>query len=195
MESYIWVFLPPEPAQSQVSSVQEELRDRFGLKKALLPPVHISLPAKAPVPAAQAGKLLEISLSFTKRFKPIPVELTGFQAFGNHTISLKVRDNQPFRSFWRPFREQLRAEFGFSAKAVEATVSPHVTVAFRDLTPEIFAAAWPELMDRTFNASFTLSALQLYKYGSYGEWVHVAELPLLGEDAEPASQGTLFQLP
>ncbi len=195
MESYFWVFLPSDPAQGQVRAVQTELHDRFGLKKALLPPVHISFPAEAPVPPDQVARLLEISLSFARRSGPIPVELTGFQAFGNRTISLKVRDNEPFRSFWRPFRAKLMAEFGFSAKAVESTVNPHVTVAFRDLTPEIFAILWPELRDRSFHASFVLHALHLYKYGPYRRWIHIAELPLSGENVASDSQGTLFQIP
>lgn len=195
VENYIWVFLPPDPARAQVRAMQQELHDRFGLKKAMRPPVHISLPADAPTAAEEADRLIEVSRAYAARSAPIAVELTGFQAFGNRTISLRIRDAEPFRNFWRPFREKLMAGFGFSADDLTARINPHVTVAFRDLTPLIFDVLWPELQRHDFQASFTLHALQLYKYGPFRQWIHVAELPLLGKSSPKMEQGTLFQMP
>lgn len=49
---------------------------------------------------------------------------------------------------------------------VDISFSPHITVAYRDLTPVMFTKAWNEYQHKTFDASFDVNAVYLLQHDS-----------------------------
>ena len=47
---------------------------------------------------------------------------------------------------------------------VDAQFKPHVTIAYRDLMPEMFSKAWGEYKLKSFNAEFEVDAFYLLQH-------------------------------
>ena len=61
---------------------------------------------------------------------------------------------------------------------------PHMTVAFKDLTPAMFSKAWPVVKAMGFSSSFTIEELVLLKYES-GKWVAFRTFPFEDNRLKP----------
>ena len=48
--------------------------------------------------------------------------------------------------------------------SVDIDFKPHITVAYRDLTPENFSVAWQEYKDKTVNSVFHVDAIHLLEH-------------------------------
>ncbi|MDZ7681592.1 MAG: 2'-5' RNA ligase family protein [Fodinibius sp.] len=47
--------------------------------------------------------------------------------------------------------------------------TPHMTVAYRDLSPDNFERAWEDFQDRSFDYSFEVNSIVLLKH-DYQRW-------------------------
>src|SRR5699024_3587183 len=66
--------------------------------------------------------------------------------------------------------EHLQNEMGFSSKSARPkNLTPHMTVAFRDLSSENFQQAWQEFKDRSFDYVFEVNSIFLLKH-DYTRW-------------------------
>ena len=76
--------------------------------------------------------------------------------------------------FWK-----LRSEGSLSDAAIGSRqITPHVTVASRDLSEEKFAQAWIEFSQRELSGRFMAASAHLMEHR--GKWRTVREFPFLG---------------
>ncbi len=155
-------LLPPPALQEQVTAIKQQFAEQFASQAALRSPPHITLVPPFEWPSSELPILTGSLEEFAKQQAPVPIELSGFGAFPPRVIFIHVVPS--------PELQQLQAQAHHHMNLLlnpEETTSqarpfvPHITVAFRDLTPAHFQAAWPEFKTRFFQSSFLASALTL----------------------------------
>ena len=102
------------------------------------------------------------------RMKPFQIELRDFGAFHNKynpVVYVKPAPNLPLyclqkeivRSFWLSYPDKLD-------RAFESKFNPHVTIAYRDLEPELFKKAWGEYRFKKYSAIFQVNSFHLLQH-------------------------------
>lgn len=106
---------------------------------------------------------LEACLSrFASGRKAVPVILRGFGAFPPRVIYINVLKTQELLALQFDLMAHLETQLGIVDPVSQTrTFSPHMTVAFRDLTKQNFKAAWPEFQQRQLDLEFTATQLTL----------------------------------
>jgi 2'-5' RNA ligase len=158
----------PEELILRVQAVKQEFSDRFGTRHGLHTIPHITI--IPPFPADEAGiaglipKLAEIALEQS----PFEVMLDGFDRFGKDVLFVRVIPN--------PSLEKLFNAFQAANEREARKFHPHVTIAHRDVTAAMLAAAWGDFEKRPFKGAYTAASISLLKLED-GRWVVVREFP------------------
>jgi 2'-5' RNA ligase len=152
-ERFFLALLPPQEMQDYANQVRQYFADHYDSRKAFNSPPHITLqpPFDGPLDPAALASLLTLA----QTQPPVEVTLSGFGAFAPDVIFINV-----LRTF-----ELLALQTAVSIHCAEALAipdrypsrpfMPHMTLAFRDLTPENFARAWPEFAAKPLDLSNT----------------------------------------
>ena len=155
-------LLPPPALQEQVTAIQQEFAEQFASRAALRSPPHITLVPPFEWPSSELPALTGSLEAFARRQTPVSIQLSGFGAFAPRVIFIHVVPSPELQRL----QAQAHHHMGILLNQKETTAQgrpfvPHMTVAFRDLTPAHFRAAWPEFKTRSFQSAFVASALTL----------------------------------
>lgn len=156
-------LLPPEEIQAQVRSIQQEFVDRYNSRAALKSPPHITLQPPFECLEQDLPRLIATLERFAGGQIPVPVTLSGFNCFAPRAIYVEVRNSPELLGMKQGVGSDLAAARLIQAAETRPFV-PHITVGFRDLTPEDFQIAWADFQTRTFTATFTVPRLTLLRH-------------------------------
>lgn len=155
-------LLPPIEVQEKVNEVKGVMRDRFNSKAAFRSPPHITLHAPFEWPVSAISRLQDSLSKFAYSQKPISITLDGYNAFAPHVIYIDVARRAGLMSLQPKLLAHLESDISLTSKQDrKRTYVPHLTVAFRDLKPNMFRKAWAEFQRKEFHADFTASQLSL----------------------------------
>lgn len=164
MNLYFIALLPPEELRETITSVKEDFARRFGAKHALKSPPHITLQMPFKRSFEEEGRVILGLRELAGQLRKKPIELNGFGCFDPRVIFLDVKNPEPVRDYHQSVKSMLLNELGFETKEVSARFTPHLTIATRDLTPEMFSKAWTEIQNKEFRASFVADRLTLLRH-------------------------------
>jgi 2'-5' RNA ligase len=183
---YFIALLPPENVQDAVTRIQQQFADCYASHKALNSPPHITL--QPPFEQTNTSVLGQADLSalarslgvssggsthpiatleqflanFAAEHQPVPIQLSGFAAFAPRVIYINVLKTPELLALQAALLEKLERQLGIvQPTAKNRPFAPHITVAFRDLTPENFQAGWAKFQHQLFQYEFTVPALTL----------------------------------
>ena len=155
-------LLPPSDVQARVNEVKGVMRDRFDSKAAFRSPPHITLHAPFEWPVCAIDRLQDSLSKFAYAQAPISISLEGFNAFAPHVIYIDVVKSADLIALHPKLLTHLEVDIALtSPQERKRAYVPHLTVAFRDLKPNMFRKAWAEFQRREFHADFTASHLSL----------------------------------
>lgn len=155
-------LLPPSDVQAQANEVKGVMRDRFDSKAAFRSPPHITLQAPFEWPVSAVAHLQDSLSKFAYAHSPIPITLDGFSAFAPHVICINVVKSAALMDIQPKLLSHLESDLSLISKQDRRrTYVPHMTVAFRDLKPNMFRKAWAEFQRQEFHADFTVNRLTL----------------------------------
>ncbi|WOD39152.1 2'-5' RNA ligase family protein [Nodosilinea sp. E11] len=158
-------LLPPKNLQETITAIQHDIGQRFGSKAALRSPPHITLQPPFQWPLDRTAELERSLHSWVCHQPPIPIALERFSAFAPRVIYIDVVQTPELMAIQPALITHLHKHCGLgNASTQPRPFCPHVTVAFRDLTPAAFRQAWPEFKQRPFSAEFVVSALTLLRH-------------------------------
>ncbi len=162
-ELYFFALLTPFTISGEVDEIKREFANKYESTKAMRTPSHITI-----IPPFFANNEFETAienkvLKLVSGFEPFNINLSGFGEFNNKVIFIEVEKNEDLEIFYKAFSAFFTG-IGFELTAMNKFFHPHVTVAFRDLTPENFKKAWPEFQKREFANSFSASSVHLLKH-------------------------------
>ena len=173
---FVAIVLPDELCE-KIVEIQSEIADRFNSRKSLKVVPHITLKAPFTLPEFAHIHLLNWFANLIVKIPSFQVNLEDFGAFKNTkqpVIYIKPIANEALtnlqklivQEFYRTFED---VQIGSS----ELVYKPHVTVAYRDLKPEMFERAWPEFEIEKFSGTFLVNGFQLLKHD--GKMWHIIE--------------------
>ncbi len=187
MSLYLTAILPPGPLDEQIREIREEISIQFKVYKALKPPVHITLFRPVQADDAFESRLIRLLSPVALLHDPFEQHLENFDSFNNHTLYIRAVKNPSLLALQKDIASVYNKN-KIDPKEVKGSTgfSPHVTVAYRDLTPEVFAALWNDYKNRKFKRTFKVEKFSLLKHDG-NQWNILEEFPL-----QKPLQGVLF---
>lgn len=162
MARYFIALLPPAEIQAAVNVIKQHFGDRYASHKAQSSPPHITLQPPFAWLDEQVSALEQSLQIFTQKAKPVPIQLSGFAAFAPHVIYIDVRKTPELLGLQAALTTHLKDKLAIAEVASNPRAyTPHLTLAFRDLTRQNFDAAWAEFQHQPFQAMFTAPILTL----------------------------------
>jgi len=164
---YFLAILPPDEIAQKVQLIKKEFVEKYNSKEAYTRPAHFTLqkPFKRP---EQSEELIKSKLnSFAEERHPFSVKLSGFNHFRNKVIYIEVDDPSQMKFFRSQLIDFLQNRLDFTDQMIgRKDFTPHMTVAYRDLSPENFRLAWNEFSNRTLDFTFSVKSFFLMKHDS-----------------------------
>lgn len=162
MNRFFIALLPPKHVQEYAHQIQQHFATNYASSGALNSPPHITL--QPPFVCEYTNILLieQALKEFAQHQQPVPIILNGFAAFSQHVIYIDVVKSPELINLQSRLLAYMKNSWGiYDAKSQNHRFTPHITVAFRDLTRENFQAAWPIFQQRQVNFEFTATNLTL----------------------------------
>lgn len=155
-------LLPPEEIQESAKEIQEHFAQTYDSRGAQKSPPHITLQPPFEWQLDNVPILEQCLKTFADTRKIVPVTLKGFEAFKPRVIYINVIKMPELLMLQKDLMAYMKASLGIVDRVSETrSFTPHMTVAFRDLTKKAFYEAWKDFERRPLDFEFTASGLTL----------------------------------
>jgi 2'-5' RNA ligase len=170
-------LLPPPEIQDYVKAIQQYFADRYASRGAQKSPPHMTIQPPFEWLPEQVPVLEQCLSTFANNRESVPVTLNGFGAFPPRVIYINVLKTHELLTLQADLIAHLETLLGIVDPVSKTRAfSPHMTVAFRDLTRQNFKAAWPEFQQRQLHFDFKADYLTLLLHDGK-RWNVSAEFP------------------
>ena len=165
---YFLAITLPETLSQKIIEIQEDIANRFKSQASLKIMPHITLKAPFRFPEDKHESILHWFSDIPVSVEPFQVKLKNFSAFHNKNkpvLYINPEPSSPLMSLQKQIRDFYQESFP-SEKVMnyEVDYHPHLTVAFRDLQPALFAEAWEKFKEKDFNESFEVGNFHLLQH-------------------------------
>ncbi|MBK7408054.1 MAG: 2'-5' RNA ligase family protein [Saprospirales bacterium] len=165
---YFIALIPPDPIALEVKAFKELAAARFHTKRALNSPAHITLQPPFSMPEDRLGELTALLHDFVQTATPFSQELRDFGCFKPRVIFVDIVLNDALLDLAARLKSRLTPLLGEAAIDTRP-YHPHMTVAFKDLTPQWFYRAWEHFSTQSYHRTFDADALFLLQHNGR-EW-------------------------
>lgn len=172
-------LLPPQETQDHITEIKQYFAKHYNSRHALKSPPHVTLQPPFERSPQNITGLQECLREFAEKYhrSSIPITLSGFGAFPPRVIYINVLKTPELLKVQEDLMVYLEEHLGIvDAVSKRRPFSPHVTVAFRDLTKENFRKGWEEFKGRSLHFEFTVPRLTLLIHEG-GRWEIYSEFP------------------
>ena len=160
---YFIALIPPEPLRNRIVELKLKFAEKYQTNHALKSPPHITLIPPFNFRNEEEKRIIELLEIFTQTANPFNVTIKGFGTFKPKVIYLDFTENELLNSFQMRLSKEFKDISGLNLKKGKL-FAPHMTLAFRDLSPQMFYRAWEKYKLETFEASFMVKSLFLLKH-------------------------------
>ena len=164
---FIAIILPPEICDA-ITEFKKDIGDRFQSKAALKLIPHITLKAPFTPPIAEREQVVQWFQTMIVSVPPFQQQLQDFGAFRNRrnpVIYVKPVINASLQRLQKEVVENFMGAYpGEQVTRSETEFHPHVTIAYRDLSPAMFKKAWPEYRSEKYEAGFEVKSFDLMQH-------------------------------
>ena len=172
---FIAIVMPENPGNA-ITEYKQFFKTRYQVSRALNSPPHITLVAPFRWPLSRLETLSTSLRKFSENHEALKIKLEGFGAFPPRVIFAGVAENEPLKILWQTLTIWLKEDIRLGPGPDKRGFHPHVTIAFKDLTPEIFHIAWPEFKHKQLQMQFRADRLSLLKHHARN-WSVFREFP------------------
>jgi 2'-5' RNA ligase len=167
---YFIALLPPLHIQDYANEVKQHFIDKYASSGASNSPPHITLKSPFEWLNTNVALLEEDLAKFASNRKAIPITLKGFAAFEPRVIYIDVLKTQELMTLQSELIEHLESNLDISDNiSKKRSFTPHMTVAFKDLTRQNFQAAWLEFERQDLHFEFTTKNITLL-FNNSNKW-------------------------
>ena len=149
------------------------------LPEALKAPPHITLIPPFSQPPEKEKEIIAFIEKFVQKQKPFELSINSFASFGVGVIYAAFEKNDTLKKMEKEFSLSFRKKFNVESSSGFA-FTPHITLAFKDLTPPMFELAWKEYKDKLYRRKWMLKYICLLRH-NFKEWEIVEHAELKGE--------------
>ena len=167
---YFIAILPPDDIWQKVQDIKKEFVQKYDSKEAYSKPPHFTLQVPFKTPEKFEEVLIPKLTGFAKTQPSFEVQLSGFNHFRDDVIFIDIEDPAKMKSLHKDLIGFLQEELSFTNKMIRhKSLTPHMTLAYRDLSAANFKKAWTEFSNRSFNYLFNVDSIFLMKH-DYKQW-------------------------
>ncbi|MEA5497663.1 2'-5' RNA ligase family protein [Limnoraphis robusta] len=175
-------LLPPMEVQNEVTQIKQYFAQNYNSSHALKSPPHVTLQPPFKWLTEDFYLLEECLTEFAKIYAPIPITLSGFGSFPPRVIYVNVIKTPELMEIKKHLMSHLETTLTLVDEVSKSRpFSPHMTVAFKDLTRQNFKLGWQEFEHKPLKFEFTVSQLTLLIHNGE-KWNIQAEFPFLLSD-------------
>jgi 2'-5' RNA ligase len=155
-------LLPPQELQSEITQIKQYFSQTYDSRHALKSPPHITLQPPFKWSISDLNTLEQCLTSFTQQQNSFVVNLSGFNAFPPRVIYVDVVKTVELVNLQKNLVAHLENHLErLKNPSKHHNFTPHMTVAFRDLTRKNFRAAWTEFKSKPIQYEFIAHQLTL----------------------------------
>lgn len=163
---YLLALLPPKDLSEEIHAIRLECAEKFGVQKALRPPVHITLYRPFHVEQEFQGELIRLLEQGTRGLRSFAQDLENFGTFKSQVVFINALKSPELVLLREAIvsvirKNQLDKQLD---KQKDQSFHPHITIAYRDIPADLFPAIWGEYKDRQVNFRFTADHFTLLKH-------------------------------
>jgi 2'-5' RNA ligase len=165
---YMFAIMPPDGLASTIHQLRQEFFQFFKFRKALKPPVHITLfdPFLIPIELSQAFEQYIAQIQhWASTQSPFMIDLRNFNFFNNRehpVVYIDVINNFSIKKFYAGFINQLTK---YKLKRDDPrSFKPHITIGYKDIPPTAFPKIKEHYSKKNFGSSFTCNTFYLWKH-------------------------------
>src|SRR2546421_5733370 len=166
---YCIVIIPPEPVYSETREFQQHIADKYNSHAALKPPPHITLIPPFALEEDKEQILFKYVDAIASNENNFEIAIDGFGSFTVGVIYEAVILSDPLKKLEKELSLSFYKKFKAKRGPSHAYV-PHVTIAFKDLSPLKFPAAWDEFKEKLYRRKWTVSSLCILRANPKGGW-------------------------
>ena len=159
---FIAINCPPS-IEEQVMQHKHWMHRHFGCKNAMRSPAHITLIPPFWLEETQQQKFEMQFHAFRSRQKELQMNMNGFAHFGDRVLYIRVEENPELSSLRNDAEQYFHNAFPEMIQPDSRPFKPHVTIANRDVMPDMFVTAWSHFSKESYNASFPAQIISLLK--------------------------------
>jgi 2'-5' RNA ligase len=174
---YFVAIIPPEDIHAEVQAFQERIADKYQSKAALKNPPHITLFPPVELQEASEKQFIALLNEVAIHHHPFEVSLNGFAAFPPRVIYVKPEKELRMNILSREIVDNFIHHIAPVMELRTFKFKAHITIAYRDLDPSIFPAAWGEFKNKKYERAFTVHEICLMRHdGKKWNVIHRSKL-------------------
>ncbi len=170
-------LLPPQSIQDEVTEIKLYFAKCYQSCHALKSPPHVTLQPPFQWECSRLADLEASLANFAASYPPVPITLDGFGVFPPKVIYVNVIKTPELMGIQPLLMADLETNLNIIEASKQRSFSPHMTVAFRDLTRENFRKSWAEFEHQPFHHEFVAQSLTLLQHDGT-LWNVLSEFPL-----------------
>ncbi|WP_316793521.1 2'-5' RNA ligase family protein [Pedobacter frigoris] len=160
MESLFFIaILPPAAISSEIDEIRKQCSVEYKIYSALKPPVHITLIPPFKLDSVFEDKLIA-NLESCRNFHSFVQELNGYDGFPPGVVFIRADNNTEITHLHKILRIKLKKYL----KASSGSITPHITIAYRDVLQHVYERIMEAYKKKTFRASFNVNKFALLKH-------------------------------
>lgn len=176
---YLLALLPPKDLSEEIHSIRLECAEKFGVQKALRPPIHITLYRPFHVEQDFENELIRLLEQGTKGIPSFTQDLENFGTFKSQVVFINALKSPELMRLQEAIvsvirHNQLDKQLD---KKKDQPFHPHITIAYRDIPADLFPSIWGEYKDRQVQYSFKADHFTLLKHEN-SKWNEVRNFNL-----------------
>ncbi len=175
VQLYFLALIPPPDIQSLIIELKLIFLHEYQASHALNSPPHITVIPPFSMPKIKRAFMHDFFEKNLALIEPTKITLDGFGCFSPKVIFIQPDLPASLLLARRSLVARFYHEF-LSTKPDTKHYHPHLTLAFKDLSPEMFHKAWTQFSTREFHETFIADALFLLKYEG-GRWEVYRQYP------------------
>ena len=172
MEKYFLAVLPPEEILEKAESIKQGIKTNFGVKYALKSPAHITLKMPFSYNESKEDVLIQRLQEFASTQDQFVLKIGGIDTFGKRVIFLDVEKNQHLIRLQSELKRFCKTTLHLVDELSDRNFHPHMTLAFKDLKPNLFDEVLLFVQNLSFYSEFRVKELVLLKRVNHRWIVH-----------------------
>jgi 2'-5' RNA ligase len=173
LQRFFIAIVPPPDIQAIAHAIQRQFAEEYASQAAQKSPPHITLPPPFAWMLHDLPSLERSLAKFALQQASFQVELDGFAAFPPTVIYINVVKTAALLNLQTSLMANLENTLEIGDVAPKRrTFTPHITVAFRDLTQPNFTAAWHLFQGRSLQLQFLADSLSLLLHDGHQWHIH-----------------------
>jgi 2'-5' RNA ligase len=171
---YFIALVPENPVQDEIMRFKNTAKINFRSSKSLNSPTHITIIPPFSISGNNQQKLENDLEKAVTNQSSLAINLNGFGHFGNRVIYVNIKTDEKITDLYSKVFKIFQPYFD-DKNMRNDKFHPHITVAFKDLLPEMFEVAWEYFSGKTYEREAIIDGITLLKLENK-KWIEVKRI-------------------